>query len=76
MRKVNLLLLFIFSLFFGVFSVDAMILKPTGDNTGIRGKNVTIYISLNRDSSEKTISAVDGKFCCRYTLSWETLVSL
>ena len=73
MKKFSLMLLFIFSLFIGIVSVDAMAIGPTGDTTGVRGGNVTIYILLNRTTDEKTISAVDGKFT--YDSNVFTLVS-
>lgn len=70
MKKISL---FLFSIFFGIISVDAMSIKPTGDTTGIREKNINIYIALNRTIDEESVSGVDGTFS--YDSNVLTLVS-
>ena len=62
MKKINIFLMLLFILFVGIVRVDAMTLKPTGDSSSGRGREVTVYITLNRSSSEKSVSAVDGVF--------------
>ena len=53
----------LFILIFALFSikVNAVTLYPTGDNTGIRGKNISIYLTLDKELEEVNISAIDGK---------------
>ena len=62
MKKLKLLMLTLLIFVFGISSVNAMTLKPTGDNSGKRGSNVTLYVTLNRSESEKTVSSVEAKF--------------
>ncbi len=50
----------IFLMLLGLKNIEAMSLKPTGSTKAARGEDVTIYINLNRTSSEATISGVDG----------------
>ena len=60
MKRKNILLVGLFMMFVGVNNVNAMTLKPSGDTSGKIGDNITIYITLEKSSSEKEISAVDG----------------
>lgn len=60
MKKVKILIITLFIFLFGLNSVNAMTLKPTGATSGKRGSTVTLYVTLNRSNEEKTISAVDG----------------
>ena len=73
MKKISLFLMVLFSIFFGIIFVDAMSIKPTGDTTGIREKNVNIYITLNRTTDEESVSGIDGTFS--YDSNVLTLVS-
>lgn len=60
MKRMKLLILFGYIFLFGITSVNAMTLKPSGASSGKRGDEITLYIILNRSSSEKTVSGVDG----------------
>lgn len=60
MKKKLFVLLVLFLI--GINGVNAMTLKPSGGSTGKRGGQVTVYINLSRTESEKTVSAVEGKF--------------
>lgn len=53
---ITIILLLIFNL-----NVSALTLKPTGDITGIRSKELSIYLTLEKTENEKSISALDGK---------------
>ena len=66
----NKLMIFVtlFVFLFGINNVNAMTLKPSGASSGKRGDEVTLYITLERGTSEKTVSAVDG------TLSYDANV--
>lgn len=60
MKKKLMIFVTLFIFLFGINSVNAMTLKPSGASSGKRGDEITLYITLNRSSSEKTVSAVDG----------------
>ena len=63
MKKIGKILsLALLVIFFGTMDVNAMTLQPTGDKTGIRGKDINLYVTLNKTESEKSISAVEGMF--------------
>jgi len=60
MKKKFMIFVTLFIFLFGINNVNAMTLKPSGASSGKRGDEITLYITLNRSSSEKTVSAVDG----------------
>lgn len=62
MKKLKLLTITMFIFFFGILNVDAMTLKPSGATSGKRGEQIIVYVTLNKSSEEKNISAVEGKF--------------
>ena len=68
MKKRFIIFVTLFIFLFGMNSVNAMSLKPSGASSGKRGDEITLYVTLNRSSSEKSISAVDG------TLSYDSNV--
>ena len=57
MKKILISLVFIFLL---TTNVKAMNVTPTGQNRGSVGSTIEVNITLNRSSSEKEISAIDG----------------
>ena len=73
MKKIYIILISLFVFLFCINSVTAMTLKPSGDTTAKRGEEITLYITLDRTSNEKSVSAVDGMF--NYDSSIFTLVS-
>lgn len=62
MKKLRLLILTLLVFLFGFSNVNAMSLKPTGSGAGKRGDEVSIYITLSRSNSEKSVSGIDGTF--------------
>lgn len=60
MKKIIQGIFTVFILLISINSVNAMTLKPSGATSGKRGDEVTLYVTLERSSSEKTVSAVDG----------------
>ena len=68
MKKKLMIFVTLFIFLFGINNVNAMTLKPSGASSGKRGEEVTLYITLERSSNEKTVSAVDG------TLSYDASV--
>ena len=58
-RIILCLLIMIFSI--GILNVDAVTIKPTGNSTALAGSDIDVYITLTRTSSEKQISAIEGK---------------
>lgn len=51
-----IILLLIFNI-----NVSALTLKPTGDITGIRNDEISIYLTLEKMDYEKSVSAIDGE---------------
>lgn len=60
MKRLKLLTITLFIFLFGINNVNAMTLKPSGAASGKRGDEVTLYVTLEKSTSEKNISAVDG----------------
>ena len=60
MKKKLMIFVTLFIFMFGINNVSAMTLKPSGASSGKRGDEITLYITLERSSTEKTVSAVDG----------------
>lgn len=63
MKKILISLVFLFLV---TTNVKAMNVTPTGQNRGSVGSTIEVNITLNRSSSEKEISAIDG------TLSYDS----
>lgn len=59
MKKIILFIIVL--IIFNIKIVNAVTLKPTGDIECIRDKEITIYLTLEKDKLDKNISAVDGK---------------
>ena len=56
MKKVFIALLLLFT----CINTRALTLKPTGATKGGRGSDVTVYVTLTREDSDKKISGLDG----------------
>ena len=56
MKKVFITLLLLFT----CINTRALTLKPTGATKGGRGSDVTVYVTLTREDSDKKISGLDG----------------
>jgi len=62
MKIIKIILIALFVFLLNVNTINAMTLKPSGNEVGVRGENIELYITISRDSDEKEISAVDGMF--------------
>ena len=64
MKRINLFLVTIFIFLFATHNTYAMTLKPSSEGiTKVKtGENLIVYIKLERNVNEKTISAIDGMF--------------
>lgn len=62
MRKINIVLIALFVFLISTNCVSAMTLKPSGPSTGQRKEELILYLTLEKGSDEKQISAVDGTF--------------
>lgn len=62
MNKKNIILITLFALIFGINNVSAMTLKPSSPSSISRGEEITIYITLDKRTDEKSVSAVEGTF--------------